>query len=197
MGHRSSAGLGNRASGGLSADAYSCSPFPAYSRVTFEAGTGVLRRASPLTARPLCTAQRGTASRCRLSTTVGDSLLSQPLESYRREPVGHLARATNLPSCCVALTAVKWKLVEGMLARAPLAGGSAERVAADVRWARRSCKGELAVVNYVDGHSRLRIRRQDVYESGGWISNIRFAPQGEHDCIHGSSCAWTIAARCA
>jgi hypothetical protein len=70
--------------------------------------------------------------------------------------------------------------VGGMLARAPLAGGSPKELLADVRWADWDAQGNLAVVNYVDGHSRLEYPiGKVVYQTGGWISNIRFSPQGD------------------
>ena len=41
-------------------------------------------------------------------------------------------------------------------------------------------KAISAVVNYVDGHSRLEYPIGKVlYQSRGWISNIRFSPQGD------------------
>ncbi len=70
--------------------------------------------------------------------------------------------------------------VGGMLARAPLAGGSPKELQADVRWADWDAQGNLAVVNYVDGHSRLEYPiGKLLYQSGGWISNIRFSPQAD------------------
>jgi eukaryotic-like serine/threonine-protein kinase len=67
-----------------------------------------------------------------------------------------------------------------MLARAPLAGGSPKELQADVRWADWDAKGGLAVVHEIDGHSRLEYPIGKVlYQNGGWISNIRFSPQGD------------------
>ena len=80
----------------------------------------------------------------------------------------------------MAHTTGNWKLVDGMLARAPLAGGSPREVLPDVRWADWDADGDLAVVHYVDGHSRLEYPiGKMLYQSGGWISNIRFSPQGD------------------
>jgi hypothetical protein len=70
--------------------------------------------------------------------------------------------------------------VGGMLARAPLAGGSPKELLADVRWADWDAQGNLAVVDYVDGHSRLEYPiGKTLHQSQGWISNIRFSPQGD------------------
>jgi serine/threonine protein kinase/Tol biopolymer transport system component len=67
----------------------------------------------------------------------------------------------------------------GTLARAPLAGGSPRELLKDVRWADWDPKGELAVVHHTLGRSRLEYPIGKVlYESPGWITNIRFAPSG-------------------
>ena len=70
--------------------------------------------------------------------------------------------------------------MNGMLARAPIAGGSPRELLPDVRWADWDNSGRLAVVHNVDGHSRLEYPIGNVlYESPGWISNVRFSPQGD------------------
>src|SRR5208283_4437083 len=67
----------------------------------------------------------------------------------------------------------------GMLAVSPLAGGSPREVLSEVRWADWN-GDQLAVVHYVDGHSRLEYPVGNVlYQSGGWISSIRFSPHGD------------------
>jgi dipeptidyl aminopeptidase/acylaminoacyl peptidase len=68
----------------------------------------------------------------------------------------------------------------GTLARAPMAGGSPKEVLADVHWADWDAAGELAVVHHTEGHSRLEYPiGRILYESGGWISHVRFSPQGD------------------
>ena len=70
--------------------------------------------------------------------------------------------------------------MNGMLARAPIAGGSPRELLSDVRWADWDNSGKLAVVHNADGHSRLEYPIGNVlYESPGWISNVRFSPQGD------------------
>jgi eukaryotic-like serine/threonine-protein kinase len=67
-----------------------------------------------------------------------------------------------------------------MLADAPLAGVSPREVLSDVRWADWDLNGKLAAVHYVDGHSRLEYPIGNVlFQSSGWISNIRFSPKGD------------------
>ncbi len=88
--------------------------------------------------------------------------------------------------------------VGGMLARAPLAGGSPKELLADVRWADWDAQGNLAVVNYVDGHSRLEYPiGKVVYQTGGWISNIRFSPQGDKIAFMDHPALWDNRGRCA
>jgi dipeptidyl aminopeptidase/acylaminoacyl peptidase len=49
-----------------------------------------------------------------------------------------------------------------------------------VRWADWDSKGDLAVVHYVNGRGRLEYPIGNVlYQSSGWISHIRFSPQGD------------------
>jgi Tol biopolymer transport system component len=81
--------------------------------------------------------------------------------------------------------------VGGMLARAPLAGGSPKELLADVRWADWDAQGNLAVVDYADGHSRLEYPIGKVlYQSTGWISNIRFSPQGDRIAFMDHPALW-------
>jgi Tol biopolymer transport system component len=49
----------------------------------------------------------------------------------------------------------------------------------------------LAVVDYIDGHSRLEYPIGKVlYESTGWISNIRFSPQGDQIAFMNHPTLW-------
>jgi uncharacterized protein YndB with AHSA1/START domain len=69
--------------------------------------------------------------------------------------------------------------VNGMLARAPLAGGTPREILQDVRWADWNANGELAVVHHANAHSRLEFPVGHVlYETPGWISHMRFSPDG-------------------
>ena len=80
---------------------------------------------------------------------------------------------------------------DGVLARAPLAGGSPREVLPDVRWADWNAAGELAVVRNVDGHSRIEFPIGTVlYQSGGWISNIRFSPRGDQIAFMDHPALW-------
>ncbi len=70
----------------------------------------------------------------------------------------------------------------GTLARAPLAGGSPRETAEGIQAADWSPDGkDLAVVRDVGGKNRLEYPIGKVlYETAGWISHIRVAPQGDH-----------------
>ncbi len=79
--------------------------------------------------------------------------------------------------------------VDGMLARAPLAGGSPKDLLTDVRWADWSSDGELAVVHNIDGHSSTGVFLiGKVLLSERWMDQQYpfLSPRGQ-DRIHGSS----------
>src|SRR5579862_2141738 len=151
---------------------------PAYQRLTFEAGTVFLARFAS-GGQSIVYSAAWNGKPVQLFTTVGDSLLTQPLALSDANLLA-VSRANELAVVLRGTHNGQLETVDGMLARAPLAGGSPKELQADVRWADWDAKGELAVVNYVDGHSRLEYPVGHVlYESGGWISNIRFSPHSE------------------
>ena len=113
-----------------------------------------MRRASLPTGSPLCTALHGTASQCSFSTTVGDSLLTQPLTLNDANLLA-VSPGNELAVVLHGTHNGQLETVDGMLARAPLAGGSPKELLADVRWADWDAAASLAVVHDVDGHSRL------------------------------------------
>ncbi len=68
----------------------------------------------------------------------------------------------------------------GLLARAPLAGGSPRDVQEDVQAADFAPDGSLAIVRSVAGRNRLEFPIGTVlYETAGWVSHPRFSPTGE------------------
>jgi Tol biopolymer transport system component len=70
--------------------------------------------------------------------------------------------------------------VGGVLARTPLAGGSPREVVEDVPWADWDATGELAVVHHNAGRDRIEYPiGHALYQSNGWISHLRFSPQGD------------------
>ncbi len=69
----------------------------------------------------------------------------------------------------------------GTLARMPLGGGAPRELMNDIASADWHPDGEtLAVVRIVEGRSRLEYPPGNpLYETGGWIYNVRFSPDGQ------------------
>jgi eukaryotic-like serine/threonine-protein kinase len=152
---------------------------PSYRRLTYEAGTVYSARFGP-DFRSVVYGAAWNGKPLQLFTTVGDSLLSQPLNLTD----ANLLAISRTGELAVALRGVHGAHLEtegGMLARGPLAGGSPREVLDNVSWADWDSKGELAVVvhhapdpdriEYPIGHA--------LYQSNGWISHLRFSPQGD------------------
>lgn len=153
-------------------------PAPRYSRLTFEAGTVYAARFAP-DGQSVIYAASWDGRPVQLFSTVGNSLLSQPLALTDASLLG-VSRRNELALVLHGTHNGQLETMNGMLATAPVAGGSAREVLSDVRWADWDPVGRLAVVHYVEGHSRLEYPVGNVlYESGGWISNLRFSPQGD------------------
>lgn len=90
-------------------------------------------------------------------STVGDSLLTQPLEGSDAS----LLAVSNTGELAVALHGTHGAhlaLQGGVLARTPLAGGSPREVLEDVRAADWDAKGELAVVHHAGDETESNIR---------------------------------------
>ncbi|HLZ39979.1 MAG TPA: protein kinase [Candidatus Sulfotelmatobacter sp.] len=151
---------------------------PKYKRITFEAGTIYAARFAA-DGQSVIYGAAWNGKPVQLFSTVGNSLLAQPLELSN----ANLLAVSPSNELAVVLNGNhngQLETVDGVLARAPLAGGSPREVLADVRWADWNAHGQLAVVHYVDGHSRLEFPIGNVlYQSGGWISHIRFSPTGD------------------
>ncbi len=153
-------------------------PAPAYRRLTFEEGTVYSARFAPDGASIVYSAAWNDKP-VQLFSTVGKSLLTQPLNLTDANLLA-ISRNNELAVVLHGSHNGQLETVGGMLARAPLAGGSPKELMADVRWADWDAQGNLAVVNYVDGHSRLEYPvGKALYQSNGWIGDIRFSPQGD------------------
>jgi Tol biopolymer transport system component len=151
---------------------------PAYSRLTFEAGTVYAARFAP-DGQSILYAASWDGHAIQLFSTVGNSLLSQPLALTDATLLG-VSRSNELALVLHGNRNGQLETMNGMLATAPVAGGAPREVLSNVRWADWDPAGKLAVVHYVDGNSRLEYPVGHVlYQSGGWISNIRFSPQGD------------------
>ena len=162
---------------------------PAYRRLTFEAGTLYSARFAP-DGQSVVFSAAWNGKPVQLFTTVGNSLLAQPLNLSDANLLG-ISPNNELAVVLHGTHNGQLETVDGMLARAPLAGGSPKELQADVRWADWDARGELAVVHYVDGHSRLEYPIGKVlYQSSGWISNIRFSPQGDRIAFMDHRALW-------
>jgi eukaryotic-like serine/threonine-protein kinase len=162
---------------------------PSYQRVTFEAGTIYSARfASDSQSIVYSAAWNGKP--VQLYSTVGNSLLTQPL-SLTDASLLAISRGNELAVVLHGTPDGQLEIVNGMLARAPLAGGSPKEVLADVRWADWNADGELAVVRYVEGHGRLEYPiGKTLYQSSGWISDIRFSPAGDKIAFMDHPAVW-------
>ena len=151
---------------------------PSYRRLTFEAGTVYSARFAA-DGQSVVYGAAWDNKPVRLFTTVGQSNLSQPL-AFTDANLLAISRSNELALVLRGTHSGQLETLNGMLADAPLAGGSPREVLQDVRWADWDASGKLAVVHYAEGHARLEYPIGNVlYESGGWISNIRFSPKGD------------------
>jgi eukaryotic-like serine/threonine-protein kinase len=154
-------------------------PPPTYKRLTFEEGTVYSARFTP-DGQSIIYGAAWNGKRQQLYSTVGNSLLAQPLLDMNDTGLLGISRSLELAVLRHGAPAAHLESEHGTLARAPMAGGSPREVLADVQWADWNANGELAVVHHTEGHSRLEYPIGHVlYESAGWISHIRFSPQGD------------------
>ena len=151
---------------------------PSYRRLTFESGTIYSARFAP-DGQSIIYGAAWNNKPVQLFATVGNSLFSQPLEFTDAGLLG-ISRSNDLALVVGGTHTGQLETVNGTLATAPMASGAPKEVLADVRWADWDEKSGLAVVHYVEGQSRLEYPIGKVlYQSGGWISNIRISPRGD------------------
>jgi serine/threonine protein kinase len=150
---------------------------PVYHRLTYEAGTIYSARFAP-DGQSIIYGAAWNGRPVHLFTTVGSSLLSQPL-AFDDANILAISRSNELAVVLHGHHNGQLETENGMLASAPLAGGSPREVLGDARWADFDAVGGMAVVHRVEGHTRLEYPIGNVlYETSGWISHIRFSPQG-------------------
>jgi serine/threonine protein kinase len=153
-------------------------PSPRYNRLTFEAGTVYTARFAS-DGQSIIYSAAWNGRPVRLFSTVANSLLSQPLDLSDANLLG-ISTTNELALVVHGNHSGQLETLNGVLARAPLAGGSPREVLAEVRWADWDASGKLAVVHYVGGHSRLEYPIGTVLcQNSGWISDIRFSPDGD------------------
>jgi serine/threonine protein kinase/dipeptidyl aminopeptidase/acylaminoacyl peptidase len=162
---------------------------PVYRRLTFEQGTVYAARFAA-DGQSIVYGAAWNGKPVRIFSTVGNSLLTQPL-SLDNANLLAVSHGNELAVVTGGSHNGQLETVNGMLASAPLAGGSPREIVADVRWADWDPNGKLAIVHYVDGHARIEFPIGNaIYQSGGWISHIRFSPQGDRIAFVDHSSLW-------
>ncbi|HTS37149.1 MAG TPA: protein kinase [Candidatus Solibacter sp.] len=150
---------------------------PGYRRLTFESGTVDGARFAAAGQSIVYSASWNNQP-TQLFSTVGSSYLTQPL-NLKNATLLAVSPNNDLAVVVNGTHSGQLETINGTLARAPLAGGSPHEILSDVRWADFNAQGEMAVVHYAEGHCRLEFPLGKVlYQTGGWISNIRFSPDG-------------------
>jgi serine/threonine protein kinase len=151
---------------------------PSYRRLTFEEGTVYSARFTP-DFQAIVYGAAWNGKPLQLFSTVGDSLLSQPLNVSDASLLA-ISRTGELAVSLRGAHRAHLETVGGMLARTPLAGGSPREVLGDVSWADWDANGELAVVHHSRSGDRIEYPiDQVIYQSKGWISHLRFSPQSD------------------
>ena len=151
---------------------------PTYQRLTYEQGTLYSARFAP-DYRSIVYGASWNGKPLHLFSTVGDSLLSQPLDLTDASLLS-ISRTGELAVALHGAHRAHLETEGGMLARAPLAGGSPREVLEDVPCADWAPDGELAVVHHVQDSDRIEYPIGHVFfQSSGWISHLRLSPQGD------------------
>lgn len=162
---------------------------PAYHRLTFQQGTVYSARFTP-DFRAVVYGAAWNGRPLQLFTTVGGSLLTQPLSLTDANLLG-ISRTGELAVILHGDHGAHLETEGGMLARAPLAGGSPREVLEDVSWADWDANGELAVVHRAEGRDRIEYPIGHVlYQSTGWISHPRFSPRGDRIAFMNHPLLW-------
>jgi len=152
---------------------------PAYKQLTFEAGTVYAARFSS-DGQNVVYSAAWNGKPVQVFSTVGGSL-PQALQ-FADASLLAISRDNDLALVLHGAHTAQLETANGTLASAPLAGGAPRELLPEVRWADWDGDRKLAAVHYVEGQSRLEYPLGTVlYQTSGWISNIRFSPK--HDLI--------------
>jgi len=162
---------------------------PTYRRLTYDAGTLYAARFAA-DGQSIVYSAAWNQNDVQLFSTIGSSFLPQPL-NLKGANLLAISSSNELALVMNGTHNAQLETMNGVLARAPLAGGSPHEILGDVRWADFDVHNQLAVVHYVQGHSRLEFPVGNVlYQSGGWISNIRFSPAGDRIAFMDHPAVW-------
>jgi len=153
-------------------------PEPVYRRLTFERGTVYSGRFTA-DGRTVVYGAAWNGRPLQIYSTIPDSLLARPLGLTSAHLLA-LSRGNELALALRAVHGSRLTFDHGMLARAPMVGGTPREILQDVRWADWSPDGELAVVHHVKTRDQLEFPIGKVlYATNGWISHLRFSPHGD------------------
>jgi eukaryotic-like serine/threonine-protein kinase len=162
---------------------------PSYRRLTFDEGTLYSARFAP-DFRSVIYSAAWNGKPLQLFSSVGDSLSTQPLNIQDGKLLA-VSKTGELALTMRGAHVAHLQIEQGTLARAPLAGGSPRELLEDVRWADWAPNGDLAVVHYAEGSDRIEFPIGHVlYQSGGWISHIRFSAQGDRIAFINHPALW-------
>jgi hypothetical protein len=149
-----------------------------FRRMTFEQGTVYSARFAP-DGQSIIYAAAWNNQPLQLYSTPADRAQARSLELGDANLLA-ISRSNELALALHGAHRAHLETENGILAVSPLDGGSPRELLDDVRWADWDGKGGLAVVHHAEGLSRLEYPVGHVlYESGGWISHIRFSPRSD------------------
>jgi len=162
---------------------------PTFTRLTFERGTVYSARFTADEHNVLYSAAWN-GKPMEVYTSASDSAQSRSL-GLTTDYLAAVSPSSELALILRGTHGSRLDFVAGTLARAPLSGGAPREIEEDVRWADWSPSGELAVVHHSNGRSRLEFPANHVlYETGGWISHIRFSPKGDRIAFFDHPALW-------
>jgi eukaryotic-like serine/threonine-protein kinase len=166
-------------------------PAPEYRRMTFERGTVYSARFSP-DGRTVVYSAAWNGLPAEVYSTVENSPLARPL-GLTSAYLFALSRSNEL-ALALHGNPVHREISNATLARSPLVGGTPHEVLEDVRAADFGPQGDLAVAHRSDvSTSRDRLEYpigKVLFQSTGWISDIRFSPAGEKIAFMNHPAAW-------
>ncbi|HVI10727.1 MAG TPA: protein kinase [Candidatus Binatia bacterium] len=162
---------------------------PAYRRLTYEQGTVYAARFGQ-DAKSIVYSAAWNGGPIQLFTMLGDSLSIQPLALTDAKLLA-VSRTGELAVTLHGKHIPHLQVEGGMLAHAPLAGGSPREVLEDVPAADWDANGELAAVHHMRDHDRIEYPIGHVlYERNGWISHMRLSPKGDQIAFIGHPTTW-------
>jgi Tol biopolymer transport system component len=149
---------------------------PDFHRVTFERGTVYSARFTA-DGRTVLYGASWNGRPLQVYSTIPDSLLARPLGLTSAYLLG-ISRSSELALILDGRPGSRLDFEGGVLARSPMVNGTPREILRNVSWADWGPDGELAVVHHANGRDRLEYPVGTVlYQTNGWISNIRVSPQ--------------------